>query len=273
MSTAIQFGDLATLLTPVASRAGAAILELYGRPVAVDAKADDSPVTEADRRAEAIIVAALAQHWPDTPVIAEEAIAAGARHDAELRRFFLVDPLDGTREFIKQHDDFTVNIALIEDGTPRFGLVYAPARKLLYLTIGPDHAVEATLEATGSALGADAGTERRIRVRKAPENGLVAVTSRSHINPETEDFLATLPIVRRTDAGSSLKFALVARGDADVYPRLAPTMEWDTAAGQAVLAAAGGTVVTETGEALTCGHAERGFRNPGFIAWGDRGRA
>ncbi len=270
MNEATECRDLAKLLTPVASRAGAAILEFYGRPVEVNPKADDSPVTEADRRAEEIIVEALARHWPQTPVIAEEATAAGAHHESEHRRFFLVDPLDGTREFIKQLDDFTVNIALIEDGVPRFGLVYAPARKLLYLTLGPDHAIESTLESGTSGSGAEAGTEQRLKVRPVPEAGLVAVTSRSHLNHETEEFLGKLLIAGRTDAGSSLKFALVARGDADVYPRLAPTMEWDTAAGHAVLAAAGGSVVTENGDALTYGHADRGFRNPGFIAWGGR---
>lgn len=270
MNEATECGDLAKLLTPVASRAGAAILEFYGRPIEVNPKSDDSPVTEADRRAEEIIVAALAAHWPDTPVIAEEATAAGMRHEGGLRRFFLVDPLDGTREFIKQLDDFTVNVALIEDGVPLFGLVYAPARKLLYMTLGPDHAIEAGLDATASGSNVETGTERRIRVRKPVEEALVAVTSRSHLNRETEEFLGKLPIAGRTDAGSSLKFALVARGDADVYPRLAPTMEWDTAAGHAVLAAAGGSVVTETGDALTYGHADRRFRNPGFVAWGER---
>jgi 3'(2'), 5'-bisphosphate nucleotidase len=262
-----EISELAEALTPVAARAGAAILALYRQPIGIGTKPDASPVTEADRRAEAIILDALARLDPDTQVIAEESSAENGLSACAADRFYLVDPLDGTKEFIRALDDFTVNIALIERGLPRFGLVYAPARAALFVTRGDGVAVEMELDAHAAPAGLPAA--RRLRVRKANPDALVAVASRSHNNPETERFLATLPIADTIQAGSSLKFAMIARGAADVYPRLAPTMEWDTAAGHAVLAAAGGRVELEDGTPLAYGKTD--YLNPGFVAWGRAG--
>jgi 3'(2'),5'-bisphosphate nucleotidase len=193
---------------------------------------------------------------------------AGDRSKSLPSRFFLVDPLDGTKEFIQKRTDFTVNVALIENGTPRFGMVYAPARKLLAVTISNGKAVEAMLEP--SAAGADLGKLERceLRVRTPSPEGLVAVVSRSHLDPETESFLSGLKVASRSDAGSSLKFLLVASGQADVYPRFGPTMEWDIAAGDAVLRAAGGRVVDASGRPFHYGKTEQGLKNGSFIAWG-----
>ena len=186
-------------------------------------------------------------------------------------RFFLVDPLDGTKEFIKKRSDFTVNIALIEQGRPSFGLVYAPARSLLAVTVAKSEAIEAEL--APSSGGADLAKlhKKTLAVRAADPQGLTALVSLSHLDPETEAFLAKLKIAKRSGAGSSVKFLEIARGEADVYPRFGPTMEWDTAAGQAVLEASGGRVVTTNGDPLRYGKRESGLRNPSFIAWGASG--
>jgi 3'(2'), 5'-bisphosphate nucleotidase len=232
----------------------------------VTLKDDLSPVTRADHDAEAIILAALSRFAPDVPVVSEE--ASGAATGNLGTRFFLVDPLDGTKEFIQRRSDFTVNVALIDDGRPRFGLVYAPARSLLAVTIAESKAVEAELAPDKAGADLDRLAPRPLHVRSPTPAGLVAVVSHSHLDAETEAFLAKLKIARRSSAGSSLKFLLVARGEADVYPRFGPTMEWDIAAGQAVLEAAGGTVVTADGKPFRYGKVEAGLRNPSFIAWG-----
>lgn len=263
-----DFTRACQLLTDAAARAGAAIMRHYGEGPAVELKADASPVTCADTDSEAIILAALQRLAPEIPVASEE---AADDRTAELGpRFFLVDPLDGTKEFINKRTDFTVNIALIENGTPRFGLVYAPALGLLALTLEEGEAVEAKLE-PGEA-GADLAKLdcRPLHAREPGPEGLVAVVSHSHLDPATEQFLSKLKIARRSSAGSSLKFLLVARGEADVYPRFGPTMEWDTAAGHAVLTAAGGTVVDAEGHPLRYGRTETGLLNPSFIAWGSQ---
>jgi 3'(2'),5'-bisphosphate nucleotidase len=243
----------------LALAAGSRALEIYGRAFAVAAKADQTPVTEADRLGEEIIVAGLAAIAPAIPVIAEEAAADGAIPTVG-REFFLVDPLDGTKEFVTRTGEFTVNIALIRDGAPALGVVYAPAAgKLYWGAAGRGARLERV---------ADGGAQT-IRARKTPSRDLVAVASRSHRSPETDAFLATLDIADFAAAGSSLKFCLIAEGLADVYPRLGRTMEWDTAAGQAVLEAAGGRVLVFGGESpLRYGKADRGFDNPHFIAWG-----
>lgn len=244
----------------LALEAGAKAMTIYAGPFAVEAKGDASPVTEADRLGEEIILEGLARLAPEIPVLAEEAASGGAI-PALGREFFLVDPLDGTKEFITKTGEFTVNIALVRDGAPVLGVVYAPAIGKLYLG---DTKRGAWLRRVGE--GAEPGP---IRARRATPAGLVAVASRSHRGPETDAFLSTLTITDFAAAGSSLKFCLIAEGLADVYPRLGRTMEWDTGAGQAVLEAAGGRVVAFGTEApLRYGKKERGFDNPHFIAWG-----
>jgi len=258
----------AKLLTDAAARSGAAIMRHCRHGTEVRLKADSSPVTQADKASEAIVIEALKRIAPQIPVVSEE--IASDRSAPLGRCFFLLDPLDGTKEFIQKRSDFTINIALIEDGYPRFGLVYAPARSLLTLTPDADKAVEATLVPSDD--GADLKTLdiRPIHVRAPSPDGLVAVVSRSHLDSATEAFLAKHKIAARSGAGSALKFLEVARGVADVYPRFGPTMEWDTAAGHAVLIAAGGYVEDADGKPLRYGKTETGLRNPGFVAWGQR---
>lgn len=248
--------ELLESLLPIARAAGAAILAVYGDPqCAVRAKSDRSPVTEADERAEAIILPRLAALLPGTPTVSEEAVGAGNIPSVD-HRFWLVDPLDGTKEFLQGNGEFTVNIALIEGGVPVLGVVYAPA-------LG---------RAWAGALGAGAFVEDRegrrpIRCRQVPERGMTVVASRSHGDAEAlERYLARHKVADQASAGSSLKFCLVAAGDADLYPRLGRTMEWDTAAGQAVLSAAGGRVACTGGEELRYG--KSGFENPHFVATG-----
>lgn len=253
-------GSLLDLMIALALEAGAATMRVYAEEFDVSVKADASPVTQADEIAEAIILKGLAAAAPDIPVLAEESAAAG-RIPSLGRRFFLVDPLDGTKEFVSKTGEFTVNIALVEDGVPAMGVVYAPALGRVY----------AASRAAGAFRIDDEGRGERkpIKARPAPASGLVAVASRSHRNAETDAFLSALTVADFAAAGSSLKFCLVAEGAADVYPRLGRTMEWDTGAGQAVLEAAGGRVVVHpSGEALAYGKAARGFDNPHFIAWG-----
>lgn len=251
----------------LALAAGREILEVYNAGPNVAYKKDASPVTEADERAEAIILAGLKTAFPDIPVVAEEAAAAGNIPDVSGKKFFLVDPLDGTKEFINKRDDFTVNIALIEDGVPVAGIVYAPARKVAYTGIG-DRAEKLTIGEDFSV-----SSRERIGCRKAADE-LTAVASRSHNSPETEAFLAERGITSTRSVGSSLKFCMVAEGAADVYPRFGRTMEWDTAAGDAVLRAAGGMTLDAKDQAFRYGKTKQAsdsdFANGHFIAWGAR---
>ncbi|WP_235974590.1 3'(2'),5'-bisphosphate nucleotidase CysQ [Stappia albiluteola] len=261
--------DLNTIriLNAIAWAAGRVTLSHYRNGTSVQSKADDSPVTLADQQAEDLILAQLKQFFPDVPVVAEEAVSAG-NVPPSAGRFFLVDPLDGTREFISGRPDYTVNIALIENGVPVAGVVLAPARGEAFA--GSLAAGAYRLEADNAEMNA----ETRIQVRRAPTEALVAVASRSHNSPETEAFLDRLGVTDRVSVGSSLKFCLLACGEADVYPRFGRTMEWDTAAGQAVLAAAGGAVIRTDGTPLA--YDKRGqatdtdFANPDFIAFGDQ---
>ena len=264
-----DFARAASLLTDAACRAGAAIMAHYLKAAPVELKGDMSPVTCADRDSEAVILEALALLAPDIPVVSEE--SCGTSIGPLPDRFFLVDPLDGTKEFIKQRTDFTVNIALIEHGRPSFGLVYAPARSLLAVTIAPDEAVEAELPPSASGADLNRLPQKRLQARAPQGTGLTALVSASHLDPATEAFLAKLKITQRSGLGSSVKFLAIAKGEADVYPRFAPTMEWDTAAGQAVLEAAGGVVVDAEGAPLRYGKTQTGLRNPSFIAWGAGG--
>ena len=245
-----------------AQRAGGAIMVVYATDFAVRDKADASPVTVADETAEKIILGDLAAIAPDIPVVAEEAVAAG-KVPVIADRFFLVDPLDGTKEFVARRDEFTVNVALIENGEPVLGVVFAPARRELFwgdVRAGKAGHIDADPDGTMPSLG------NAITARKPPPQGLVAVASRSHRSPETDALLANYPITDFRSIGSSLKFCIVAQGQADIYPRVGTTMEWDTAAGQAVLTAAGGRVTTLEGEPFRYG--KPGFKNGNFIARG-----
>ncbi len=241
--------------------AGERILEIYDEPLEVRRKDDSSPVTEADEEGERIILAGLGPLTPDIPVVAEESVAAGQIPDISGGTFWLVDPLDGTKEFISHNGEFTVNIALIHDRRPVLGIVYAPAAGRLFIGL-EDHA-----SAEIKPQGGDWGPAEPICVRRPPQGGLTVVASRSHRDAQTEAFIETLDVGEIKSAGSSLKLCLVAAGEADIYPRFGPTMEWDIAAGHAVLAAAGGTLVTAEGKPFT--YAKPDFRNPGFIAYGD----
>ena len=238
-------------------------MEEYERGGDARSKEDGSPVTLADHRAEAIICQRLARVAPFTPVIAEESTAAGAQISA-VGRFLLVDPLDGTREFIARNGEFTINVALVEGGVPIAGAVYAPAIGRLWM--GGDRAF--VCETRLGTESPDEDMRRRIMTRSAPSS-LIALASRSHRDAETESFLNRLPIGEARSAGSSLKFCVVAEGEGDVYPRFGPTMEWDTAAADAVLRAAGGVVLDTAGSPLLYGKFDRGLRNGSFVAWGD----
>ena len=250
--------DLLAKMVEAARAAGALIMHHYAGEVVRRDKADRSPVTAADEEAEKLILNILQAAAPDLPVVAEESAAAGALPDISNGVFFLVDPLDGTKEFLNRNGEFTVNIALIEHGKPTAGVVFAPAVHRLFWGSG----VKAFEEKT------DTGRTAVIATRPTPANGMVAIASRSHRDRLTDEYLAHYPIKEIVAAGSSLKFCVIAAGEADIYPRHGATMEWDTAAGHAVLAAAGGHVEVETGEPLTYGKAGRGYDNPAFIARG-----
>lgn len=240
----------------IAIEAGAAIMQIYASDFAVEVKADSSPVTEADQRAEAVILAGLKALTPDVPIVAEEEVAAGRVPQIAGSDFWLVDPLDGTREFVNRNGEFTVNIALIRDGAPVLGVVHIPAQEETFLAAGPG----AVTRRRGQ------GAPEPIAARPAPAEGLTVMVSRSHLSPETEEFLKDIAVHERKDAGSSLKFCRLAEGAADLYPRLGRTMEWDTAAGHAVLACAGGSVSRLDGGRLFYG--KPGFENPHFVARG-----
>ncbi|MEM6413475.1 MAG: 3'(2'),5'-bisphosphate nucleotidase CysQ [Pseudomonadota bacterium] len=248
-------------------QAGQEALNIYASDFEVEIKEDTSPVTTADKVGEEIILSGLNKYFNDIPVIAEEAAADG--HIPELRdphrdTFFLVDPLDGTKEFVKRTDEFTVNIALIRGGKPVLGAVYAPALGKLYSGRYGDGASLYSVDEHGSL-----GDAKSISARVSPDEGLTAVASRSHRTAQTDEYLETLNVVSFAAAGSSLKFCLLAEGRADIYPRFGRTMEWDTGAGQAVLEAAGGRVISTLDEKpLMYGKVERGFDNPHFVAWG-----
>jgi 3'(2'), 5'-bisphosphate nucleotidase len=250
--------DLTALLAaviPVAQEAGRATMGFYGQCTASE-KADGSPVTAADQAAEDIILPALRALTPDIPVVSEEESAKGLTPEVTGESFWLVDPLDGTKEFLNGNGEFTVNIALIERRVPVLGVVVVPARNETYAGAGP-----------GTATLTDASGTRAIKVRTPPPEGLTVVGSRSHGDAAAmEAFLHGLTVSAFRAAGSSLKLCLIAQGEADLYPRLGTTMEWDIAAGHAVLASAGGTVLTTDGAPLLYG--KPAYRNPHFAAYG-----
>lgn len=259
--------QLAQALFGAVLEAGRIEMAHFHAGVAVETKADRTPVTVADRDAEAVILAALARVAPGVPVAAEEAVAANGM-PVIGDRFFLVDPLDGTREFIAGRPEFTVNIGLIDRGRPVFGLVYAPAVSRLFVTLAADNAVEIVVGPDSGAGSLETLSSRRLRTREPDESALTAIASRSHMSKDTETFLARYRISERKTAGSSLKFCLVAKGEADLYPRFGPTCEWDTAAGDAILLAAGGIVTGLDGAPLPYGKADRRLLNPPYVAWG-----
>ena len=250
---------LADTMRRLALAAGEVIMARYAAGFEVDVKADQSPVTEADRAADALISAGLREAFPDVPLVTEE---QAATHTQSVSTFLVVDPLDGTKEFVKRRGDFTVNIAYVEDGVPVRGVVYAPARRRLFLTSASGEAFE---EQDGPEGGGQA-TRRPLRVAVPDNSALRVVASKSHRDAATDAYIRRYRVAESKSAGSSLKFCLLASGEADLYPRLGPTMEWDTAAGHAVLASAGGRVdLLEEGRPLTYGKA--GFRNPRFVAY------
>lgn len=254
--------DLIEALLAAAVAAGRVALDIYHAGFSVTEKADQTPVTAADQASERIILEHLARLAPAVPVVAEEAAAAGVVPRVG-EEFFLVDPLDGTKEFIHRRGEFTVNIALIRQRKPALGVVYAPVGGMLY---AGNVAAARAFRCSHPAQAPSPGPREPLRVRPVPAAGITAVVSRSHSTPETDAYLRHYTVSDRVSVGSSLKFCLVAAGEADLYPRLGPTMEWDTAAGHAVLAAAGGQVLAPGGAPLAYG--KPGFRNSFFIASG-----
>ncbi len=263
-SDAALRADIALIepLTALASQAAAAILAVRTYALGTQLKADDSPVTLADHAAQDAILEGLSRLMPGLPVISEES----AERSLSAHTFVLVDPLDGTRDFIAGRDEFTVNIALIRDGTPVLGVVAAPALGLIWRGLVGRGAERLRL-APGAA-PSEARETVAIRTRRWPASA-IATVSRSHLDPATEAFVARLGEVRALSCGSSVKFCRIAEGSADVYPRLAPTSEWDVAAGHAVLVAAGGVVETPERAPLAYGRKAPDFRIPAFVAWGD----
>jgi 3'(2'), 5'-bisphosphate nucleotidase len=252
-------------LTDIVSRAAAAVIAVDRSKVERRTKADGSPVSAADEAANAVILEGLSCLLPGVPVVSEE---ERIRPSWLETGFVLVDPLDGTREFLARRDEFTVNVALISKGKPVIGIIAAPALGLAWRGVVGRGAER--LRLAPGAPPRQASEMRAIRTRTRPAEGFVAVISRSHYDAKTDAFLRRLPIAVQTPCGSSLKFTSLAEGSADLYARLAQTCEWDVAAGHAVLAAAGGIVTMPDGAELTYGRASD-FHIPGFIAWGDSG--
>ena len=255
----MDFDHLTTTMRTLALEAGARIMEIYGTDdFGVREKDDASPVTEADEAADAIISAGLRAAFPDVALVTEE--QAGT-HGQDVSTFLIVDPLDGTKEFVKRRGDFTVNIAYVEDGVPVRGVVYAPAKGRLFYTRADGTSVEETgahaLDAVGDTVP--------IRVSVPADGALMVVASKSHRDQATDDYIGKYAVKDMTSAGSSLKFCLVATGEADLYPRVGRTMEWDTAAGHAVLTGAGGHVV-RFDDHTPLRYGKAGFENPFFIA-------
>ncbi|MDH2326838.1 3'(2'),5'-bisphosphate nucleotidase CysQ [Cereibacter sp. SYSU M97828] len=256
----MDFDTLVPLIRRLALEAGDRIMEIYGtEDFDVRAKGDASPVTAADEAADALIFAGLRAAFPDTLIVTEEQADS---HAATAGSFLIVDPLDGTKEFVQRRGDFTVNIAFVQDGVPVCGVVYAPAKGRLFYT----QADGTSVEETGALDKQRPGNLRRIEVSRPDDGGLMVVASKSHRDQATDDYIAQYAVRDMTSAGSSLKFCLVATGEADLYPRLGRTMEWDTAAGDAVLRGAGGQVVRFDDHSPLL-YGKPGYENPFFIAF------
>ena len=262
-----SYDALNSVLVPLAVEAGAVIMSIYQADIEVSQKADQSPVTEADQQAEMVIVRALAHHWPDIPVVAEEKAAQGDVPEGG-QVFFLVDPLDGTKEFIAKRDEFTVNIALVDQGVPVYGVIFAPASGTLYVTLSGDRAGRANIPYPFDNRSFSSIDFTDITCRPWQKETLAAVVSRSHIDEASRRFLQLNGVLDQVASGSSLKFCRVAEGAADLYPRFGPTMEWDTAAGHGILLAAGGSVIDCHGEPFCYGKFDLAYRNTGFVACG-----
>jgi len=266
--------DRISFLIQLAIRAGEEILKIYAEPFEAESKADGSPVTKADAAAEKIILEGLSDVFPEIPVVAEESVEAG-NLPAVGDSYFLVDPLDGTKEFLKKNGEFTVNIALIEHGRPVFGVVGAPALGEIFwggVTASDETAARAFKARIDAGRAVDVTP---VEVRTPPSAGISVLASRSHLSEETSALIDRLNVAERLSVGSSLKLCWVAEGKADLYPRLAPTMQWDIAAGDAVVRAAGGCVVlAENGEDFVYevpeGASKDDLRNPHFIAVSSR---
>jgi 3'(2'), 5'-bisphosphate nucleotidase len=249
-------------LTFIVSRAAAEVIRIQGLPAASRQKSDGTPVTAADEASEAVLLEGLLRFLPGIPVISEEAGGAAAIAGST---YVLVDPLDGTHEFVAGRDEFTINLAVIGNGSPLIGWIAAPAHKRIWRGI-VDQGAE-LLHLPPGAPPAEAEYVP-IRTRKAGSGSLIAMVSRSHADAATKAFLGRFPDIRKIASGSAIKFCRLAEGSADIYPRLAPTMEWDVAAGDALLRAAGGKVTDPDGAPLVYGRPGN-LRIPAFIAWGD----
>lgn len=252
------YRQIETVFRQLALEAGAAIMAVYSRPdFDTRLKADDSPVTEADEAADALISAGLRAAFPDLLLVTEE---QAATHAAHAERFLIVDPLDGTKEFVRRRGDFTVNIALVEQGVPVRGVIFAPARKRLFYTTAEGRSIE-----EAGPFGAAPGAQQSLSVARPDNEALRVVASKSHRDAATDAYIARYEVGDVKSAGSSLKFCLVAAGEADFYPRLGRTMEWDTAAGQAILQGAGGQVL-RLDDHSPLHYGKPGYENPFFLA-------
>ncbi|WP_444463570.1 3'(2'),5'-bisphosphate nucleotidase CysQ [Rhodobacter capsulatus] len=256
----MDFDRLVSVMRRLALEAGDRIMQIYDSPdFAVKTKSDASPVTEADEAADALISEGLAEAFPQLALVTEEQAAS---HTQSVKTFLIVDPLDGTKEFVQRRGDFTVNIAYVENGVPLRGVVYAPAKGRLFYTLADGRSVEEL----GAFDKETPGEQKPITVSVPDNRALMVVASKSHRDQATDDYIARYAVADMTSAGSSLKFCLVATGEADLYPRLGRTMEWDTAAGDAVLRGAGGEMVRfDDHSPFTYG--KEGFANPFFIAY------
>ena len=255
----MNYAKICEIFRSLALTSGEVIMEIYNSSeFEVLLKSDDSPVTIADKKADELISKGLKKYFPEVPIVTEEQVKS---HDLSASVFFIVDPLDGTKEFIKRRGDFTVNIALVANGEPIRGIVYAPARQRLFYTDENGEAVEEIAYFSVSKMG----LVKKIKTAVSDNTALKVVASKSHRDKKTDEYISKYRCKELVSAGSSLKFCLIASGEADLYPRFGPTMEWDTAAGHAVLLAAGGSVLqADDKEPLKYGKPH--YRNPFFIA-------
>ena len=255
----MNYNKVSEIFRSLVLTSGELIMDVYNNnKFEVLLKSDDSPVTIADKKADRVISKGLKKHFPEIPVITEEQVKS---HDLNASTFFIVDPLDGTKEFIKRRGDFTVNIALVANGEPIRGIVYAPARQRLFYTDENGEAVEEMAYFSVSKLG----LIKKIKTASSDNTALKVVASKSHRDKKTDEYISKYQFKELVSAGSSLKFCLIASGEADLYPRFGPTMEWDTAAGHAVLSAAGG-IVLQAKDNRPLKYGKQNYKNPFFIA-------